>query len=320
MELFFCYFFLGFVFLVLLSLQIAFYKHQSLFSFANLPPGRTGWPILGETLEFLSTGWRGHPEKFVFDRMFKYSQECFKTSILGEPVAFVCGPPGNKFLFSNENKFVTTWWPEAVNKVFPTSLQTNSKEESKKMRKLLPQFLKAEALQRYVSIMDTIAQRHFVSEWENKEDVFVFPLAKRYTFWLACRLFLSVDDPNHIARFADPFHLLVSGVISIPVNLPGTPFNKAIKAAEFIRKELRLIINQRKVDLAEKKATTTQDILSHMLTITDENGQNMSEMDIADKILGLLIGGHDTASIVISFIVKYLAELPHVYNAVYEGN
>ncbi|KAL2925659.1 Beta-amyrin 28-monooxygenase [Bienertia sinuspersici] len=186
------------------------------------------------------------------------------------------------------------------------------------MRKLLPQFLKVETLKCYIGIMDIIAQRHFASGWENKDEIFVFPLAKRYTFWLACRLFLSVEDPDHIARFADPFHLLASGIISIPIDFPGTPFNKAIKAANIIRKELRMIINQRKIDLAEKKATPTQDILSHMLTVRDDNGQHMNEMDIADKILGLLIGGHDTASVVITFIIKYLAELPHIYNGVYK--
>ncbi|KAL2896608.1 Beta-amyrin 28-monooxygenase [Bienertia sinuspersici] len=186
------------------------------------------------------------------------------------------------------------------------------------MRKLLPQFLKVETLKCYIGIMDIIAQRHFASGWENKDEIFVFPLAKRYTFWLACRLFLSVEDPDHIARFADPFHLLASGIISIPIDFPGTPFNKAIKAANIIRKELRMIINQRKFDLAEKKATPTQDILSHMLTVRDDNGQHMNEMDIADKILGLLIGGHDTASVVITFIIKYLAELPHIYNDVYK--
>jgi cytochrome P450 family 26 subfamily A len=55
----------------------------------------------------------------------------------------------------------------------------DSKEESIKTRKLLPQFLKPEALQRYVGIMDTIAQRHFSSLWENKYQVTVYPLAKR---------------------------------------------------------------------------------------------------------------------------------------------
>lgn len=56
-----------------------------------------------------------------------------------------------------------------------------------------------------------------------------------------------------------------------------------------------------------------------MLLTCDENGTYMNELDIADKILGLLIGGHDTASASCTFIVKYLAELPHIYDGVYKG-
>ncbi|KAL3363510.1 hypothetical protein AABB24_012670 [Solanum stoloniferum] len=185
------------------------------------------------------------------------------------------------------------------------------------MRKMLPNFLKPEALQRYIGIMDHIAQKYFQS-WENQEEVLVFPLAKRYTFWLACRLFVSVEDPNHVAKLADPFDVLASGLISIPINLPGTPFNRAIKASNFIRKELVAIIKQRKIDLTEGKASDSQDILSHMLLTSDENGKFMHELDIADKILGLLIGGHDTASSACTFIVKYLAELPDIYDGVYK--
>ncbi|XP_057517280.1 beta-amyrin 28-monooxygenase-like [Amaranthus tricolor] len=318
MEWFLIFLFLSFLFVILLSLQTLFYRQKTIISSTNLPPGKSGWPFLGETVDFLSTGWKGHPEQFVNDRMIKYSQECFKTSILGESVAIICGPMGNKFLFSNEDKLVTTWWPDSVNKVFPTSLQTNSKEESKKMRKLLPQFLKADSLQKYIGIMDSISQKHFTNEWENKKNIIIFPLAKKYTFWVACRLFLSINDPNHIAHFANPFNVIASGIISIPINFPGTPFNKAIKAANFIRKELKLIIQQRKIDLAENKGRNNEDILSYMLSVRDENGKNMNEMDIADKILGLLIGGHDTASVVITFIVKYLAELPHIYDLVYQ--
>lgn len=106
----------------------------------------------------------------------------------------------------------------------------------------------------------------------------------------------------------------------MPIDLPGTPFNKAIKAAKDIRKELLKIIRERKVDLGEGKATARQDILSHMLLTCDENGEFMNELDIADKILGLLIGGHDTASAACTFLVKYLAELPHIYDAVYQGS
>ncbi|XP_061365938.1 beta-amyrin 28-monooxygenase-like [Gastrolobium bilobum] len=309
--------YLSVLLLIIVTIFILFYRHISPFMNPNLPPGSMGYPVIGESLQFLSTGWKGHPEKFIYERIKKYSSQVFKTSIIGEPTVMFCGSACNKFLFSNENKLVVSWWPDNVNKIFPTSLETSSKEEAIKMRKIFPQLLNPQALQCYIGTMDTFAQRHFASDWENKTHVTVFPLAKRYTFWLACILFMSVEDPNHVAKFEEPFNLLPAGIMSIPIDLPGTPFNRAIKASKFIRKELLKIIKQRKLDLAEGKASTTQDILSRMLMSSDENGQYIGEGDIADKILGLLIAGHDTASSACTSIVKYLAD-PIIYQRVYQ--
>ncbi|XP_051150121.1 beta-amyrin 28-monooxygenase-like [Andrographis paniculata] len=308
-----------FVSIILLSLHFLFSKSKprAAAAAAAHPPGKTGWPVIGETLEFLSTGWKGHPEKFIFDRMTKYSSLVFKTHLLGEKTAVFCGAAGNKFLFSNENKLVEVWWLSSMDKIFPSN-ETSSKEGAIKMRKMLPNFLKPEALHSYVGIMDHIARRHFADRWDNKEEVVVFPLAKSFTFWIACRLFVSIEDPCEVERLSAPFNRLASGLISIPIDLPGTQFNKAIKASNLIRKELLSIIKQRKIDLADGKATPKQDILSHMLLTSDENGKFMSELTVADKILGLLIGGHDTASSACAFIVKYLAELPEVYYGVYK--
>ncbi|GFS44297.1 cytochrome P450, family 716, subfamily A, polypeptide 1 [Actinidia rufa] len=283
MELFYASVLGFFVLFVTLSLHFLFYRQKA---GANLPPGRTGFPIIGENLEFLATGWKGHPEKFIFDRIAKYSSYVFRTSLFGSPTIVLCGCAGNKFLFSNENKLVQSWWPNSVNKIFPSSTQTSSKEESIRLRKMLPNFLKPEALRRYIGVMDVVASRHFASDWENKDQT--------------------------------PFGVLGAGVLSIPIDLPGTPFNRGIKASKFIRKELVTIIKQRKIDLAEGKASPTQDILSHMLLTSDKNGKFMHDMDIADKILGLLLGGHDTASSACASIVKYLAELPEVYEGVYK--
>ncbi|CAI9099011.1 OLC1v1035755C1 [Oldenlandia corymbosa var. corymbosa] len=304
----------------LLAVFVAFllYKNKSGSSAGRLPPGKTGFPVIGESYEFLSTGWKGYPEKFIFDRMTKYSSQVFRTHLLGEKAAVFCGATGNKFLFSNENKLVQAWWPKSVDKVFPSSSQSSSKEEAIKMRKMLPNFLKPEALQRYIGVMDYIAGKHFSSNWENQDKVEVFPLCKNYTFWIAARLFVSVEDPAEVAKLLEPFNVLASGLISVPVDLPGTPFNKAIKASNQIRKQLLEIIKQRKIDLAEGKASPTQDIMSHMLTTSDEDGNFMDEANVADKILGLLIGGHDTASSACTFIVKYLAELPEIYEGVYK--
>ncbi|CAH9075591.1 unnamed protein product [Cuscuta epithymum] len=284
----------------------------------HMPPGRTGWPLIGETLEFLSMGWKGHPEKFIFDRMEKYSSTIFRTHLLGEKVAVFCGANGNKFLFSNENKLLQSWWPDQVEKIFPSASRTSSKDEALKMKKLLPSFLKPEALQRYVGIMDDLARRHFADGWEDRDQVHAFPLAKRFTFSLACRIFIGLEDPAHVAQFAEPFDVIPPGIFSVPIDLPWTPFRRAINASELIRRELlAAIIKQRKRELAEGTATASQDILSHMLVTSNEDRTFMAEWDIADKILGLLISGHDTASSACAFVVKYLAELPHVYQRVY---
>ncbi|XP_014496462.1 beta-amyrin 28-oxidase [Vigna radiata var. radiata] len=317
MEQFYQSLLLLFVSLVPLSFFFLFYRHNAKSSVPNLPPGNMGFPVVGESIEFISLWWKGNPEKFIYERMSKYSSKVFKTSIFGENTVMVCGTACNKFLFSNENKLVASWWPDNVNKIFPEAVE-NSKVEAKKLRNILPQFLGAQALQRYISVMDTIAQRHFALDWENNTSVTVFPLAKRYTFWVACRLFIDVDDPIHAESLLETFNRIAPGIMSVPIDLPGTPFNKAIKASKFVKEKLLKIIRQRKEELTNGTVSQTKDFLSHMLSSCDENGQYMTEQYIADKILGLLVGGHDTASSVCTFVVKYLAELPLIYENVYQ--
>ncbi|KAM7519163.1 hypothetical protein LguiB_018125 [Lonicera macranthoides] len=42
----------------------------------------------------------------------------------------------------------------------------------------------------------------------------------------------------------------------------------------------------------------------------------MSEMEISGNLLGLLVASYETTSTAITFVLKYLAELPHIYNEV----
>ncbi|KAK2987732.1 hypothetical protein RJ640_016830 [Escallonia rubra] len=132
----------------------------------RFPPGNTGWPFIGESLEYVASGRNGTPDKFVRERMGKFSPEVFKTSIAGETVAVFCGAAGNKFLFSNENKLVASWMPSTFLKIINAkNSETNGMLQKKMLRSILPQFLKPEALQKYVPIMDRMAMQHLERDW-----------------------------------------------------------------------------------------------------------------------------------------------------------
>uniref|UniRef100_A0A2N9GRV4 Cytochrome P450 n=1 Tax=Fagus sylvatica TaxID=28930 RepID=A0A2N9GRV4_FAGSY len=279
----------------------------------NLPPGSFGWPIMGETLEFLF----GKPEKFVFDRMAKYSPNIFKTKILGEKTAVICGPNGHKFLFSNEQKLFTSFRPHSMQKIFRSyqaaaPVKISREEESKVFKS--PGFLKPEALVRYLGKMDSITQQQMQAFWEGKDEVKAFPLAKTLTLSLACRFFLGTEDPERIARLVSNFDDITLGLHSIPVNFPGSIFSKANKAASAIRKELRVVIQEKKSAMAA--GVTMHDILAHMIVVTDPSGKFMPEAEIADKIMGLLVAGYSTVATAMTFFMKYVGESPQIYEKV----
>ncbi|CAA2957175.1 beta-amyrin 28-oxidase-like isoform X2 [Olea europaea subsp. europaea] len=286
----------------------------------NLPPGSYGWPFLGETMEYFRTAMEGRPQKFVKHRIEKYHSNVFKTSIVGEPMAMLCGTAGNKFLFTNSNKLVTTWWPSSVSKLLGPCISTIGGDEAMQMRKMISYFFSPDAFVKlYVKTMDMATQKHIKTHWQGKEEVKVHPNVRLYTFELACRLFMSIEDQNEIEKLATLFDIFVRGVISMPINFPGTNFYRAKKATIAIKKELQMLVRQRRFALEQKTAAPSQDLLSHLLSSPDENGKFMSESVIVNNIVLLLFAGYDTSSAALTILMKYLAELPEIYEKVLKG-
>nr|POE86681.1 beta-amyrin 28-oxidase [Quercus suber] len=223
-----------------------------------------GWPVIGETLEFAMARRRGTQEIFFNDRMRKYSQDLFKTSLFGENMVVFCGASANKFLFHNDKKNLSTWWPRSMIKIIssPELVEDVAQKDFVQMRRAVVEFLKPEALQHFIPIMDSMAKEH--------------------------------------------------------LRQSGTTFNRAIRAGKVVRQEILEVIKQRKKELSENDGTVARDFLIHSLLELDENGKAINEMMIASRIMSLLIAGHDTTSSAITFVLKYLAEFPHVYSEVFK--
>ena len=140
-----------------------------------------------------------------------------------------------------------------------------------------------------------------------------------YTYALACCLFLSIEDSAHASKLSSKFDEFLKGLVGFPINIPGTRFHQAMKAANEIREEIKVIIKKRKVDLEEKRVSPTQDLLSHLLVTPDTNGRFLTEMEIIDNILLLLLAGRDTSRSALSSLMNYLGQMPEVYEQVLTG-
>ncbi|PWA91940.1 hypothetical protein CTI12_AA084840 [Artemisia annua] len=130
------------VVLVPFSLHFVFYKSKPVVD-RKLPPGQTGWQVIGETLEFLANGWKGHPEKFIFDRMARLSPDVFKTSLMLEDAAVF------------------------LEKILPSAGETMNK------RKMISSSFRPESLRQYVPVMDMKAQRLFKTKWDGPNGQFI---------------------------------------------------------------------------------------------------------------------------------------------------
>ncbi|KAF5768546.1 putative cytochrome P450 [Helianthus annuus] len=157
-----------FIFLVLYLLWNVYKNQKTRRSKINLPPGSFGWPFLGESLALLRAHWDGVPERFVEERIQKHgSPLVFKTLLLGERMAVLCGPAGNKFVFGNENKLVAAWWPLPMRKLFGRCLVTIRGDEAKWTRKMLLSYLGPDAFAtRYAATMDVVTRRHIELHWQ----------------------------------------------------------------------------------------------------------------------------------------------------------
>ena len=75
------------------------------------PPGATGIPWIGETMEWYRAQIKNRVfEDFIRPRVQKHGTT-FKTRLMGSPTVIVNGVVANRFFLSNEFKLVVSSWP-----------------------------------------------------------------------------------------------------------------------------------------------------------------------------------------------------------------
>ncbi|KAL3684756.1 hypothetical protein R1sor_002778 [Riccia sorocarpa] len=111
------------------------------------------------------------------------------------------------------------------------------------------------------------------------------------------------------------------GFFSLPINLPGLQYYKALKARGLILKMLEELMQQRRQKIAENRLPEAleTDILNSLLTVPDDDGNLLQDSFIKDNLLLLLITGFDTSSATLALTIFNIAKHPHVYEQILQG-
>ncbi|GLJ55450.1 hypothetical protein SUGI_1190660 [Cryptomeria japonica] len=279
----------------------------------NLPPGRFGWPLVGEMPQLLASIWAKGFESFLEDRNKRFGN-IFKLSVFGRSVAILYSAQGNRFLFNTDH--VQNYYPHSVMNMFGSSLLSKTGDEARQVRKMLMTFLKAQAMQKFVGTVDCIVSEEVKSYWSGKQQVEAFHLIKHGMFAVACSLFVSMRDEVQQRELYILFKRVVEGIVQIPLDFPGTPYHRGLAARKQIHKVLQKVIDKRREDLLNGSASMEQDLLSFLLCNADDHGQIMADHEIIDNMMVLLVGGHDTNVVTLTFLLRNLALHPHCYTQV----
>ncbi|KAF6167345.1 hypothetical protein GIB67_043206 [Kingdonia uniflora] len=311
---------LGVVLVTLGSLYVAA-RYLNVNSGKNLPPGSLGFPFFGESIGLLRSMKKNNKEWFE-SRIRKYGP-VFKTSLMGAQFAILTSQAGTKFVLTANDGIANNQSASASAIFGRKSLLDAEGSRHKLLKGAVMNMLKPERLQKFIGEMDIIVKKQLLQELKHKDSVNFVTLIRKVVFMVNCTILFRIPEGG-MDKYALRMEDLVAAfraTWAIPLNIPGTVFGKGCKARARICKVLCNLVKTRKKELVEedeKERDSEYDVITCFLNVRDDEGLPLSEEDIVDNLMTLLLASHDTTASLLSLFVHYIGRDSHVYNKVLE--
>nr|WET52764.1 cytochrome P450 707A367 [Callicarpa americana] len=272
----------------------------------KLPPGSMGWPCIGETLRLYSQD----PNVFFSTRHTRYG-EIFKTHILGCPCVMLASPDAARFVLVTQAHLFKPTYPKSKEILIgPSALFFHQGEYHMRLRKLVQGSMYPESLRKLVTGIEALTVSALSSRADGRV-INTYNEMKRLSFEVGILAVFGYLEPHYKEELKKNYIIVDRGYNSFPTNLPGTPYRKAMKARKRLSEILVNITRERK-----EKKLLEKDLLSCLLNSKDDNGEILSEEQIADNIIGVLFAAQDTTASAMTWIIKYLYDSPKLLEAV----
>uniref|UniRef100_A0A0D9XJ62 Cytochrome P450 n=1 Tax=Leersia perrieri TaxID=77586 RepID=A0A0D9XJ62_9ORYZ len=251
---------------------------------AKLPPGHMGLPFIGETLTLLwyfKLARRPNPDAFVEAKRRCYGGgvDVYRTHLYGSPAVLVCSPAANKFVFQSPDSFAMRWpRPELVG--FSSIANVHGSRHARVRRFVVGAINSPNSLR---TIAEVVQPRLVAAlrSWAGKGTIAAAT---------------EIKKPSLLTEKIDEWVAgLVPGFRAFPLDIPGTTFHHARKCRRKLNSVFREELERRKVKLqvAGEKSDDDCDLMSGLMQMKDEQGNRLSDNEVVDNIVSLVIGGYE---------------------------
>ncbi len=192
----------------------------------------------------------------------------------------------------------------------PSSILLLDAEHHLQMRKLMLPPFHGESIVHYADLIEQITNRE-IDSWRQGETIRTRTVAQRITMEVIIRAVFGITDPERITELQrllprlsspNPLLLLVQKDLG-----PRSPWGRFIRLREHVDRLLYEEIAQRRDDPDRGRR---QDILTMLLSARDEAGDPLTDRELRDELITLLLAGHETTATSIGWAFERLLRTP----------
>jgi len=272
----------------------------------RLPPGSRGLPLVGETLEFFRASPTLELQPFFKRRLERYGP-VFRTSLVGDELIVSLDPDFSARVLQQEERAFQIWYPSSFMRILGAdSVITALGPLHRHIRSLMLRLFGPESL-RLVLLRDVQRRaRAELRSWLGRPDVEVRTATSRMIFGVTAKKLISHDDAASQGSLWKCFDAFTRGMLSFPLCVPGTAFYQCMQGRKKIMNMLKQQLGERR-KAAEREAVDFFDVVIDEM---DRPGSGMSESIALDLLFLMLFASHETTSIGLTAILKFLTDSP----------
>ncbi|XP_039173924.1 cucurbitadienol 11-hydroxylase-like [Eucalyptus grandis] len=302
---------MGLMALIAIAVSHWKYKWRIRSSGGKLPPGSMGFPLIGETIEFFMPSKSVDIPPFLKKRTKRYGT-LFKTNVVGRPAVISADPDFNRFILLEEGKSVEMWYLDAFAKLLGHDTTTDLEVKTnvtgyihKHVTNVILNHFGPERLKdKLLPQLQAMAEKT-LNAWSTREFVDVKRDCAMMIFNLTSELLFSYDAERTGENLTGDISRLYQGLMSLPINIPGTTFHESLKS----QKKLLNIIEREITERIASPGIRKRDLLDHLLE--DMKTQTFLTRDfITYLMVALMVASLETVSTGLTMTIKLITESP----------